>query len=319
MAGIIGLAIGAQNFLDRLWLAVGALNPAAHPRPPINREPMLRELGTRGDIIKTMHQALDREGIADQRAYATLHGTSPKEQIVGRVLAKGLGSDELGERIGLTIDGLDGRVHHLEVPATKVEDIRRGSIVAIEPPPSSPRVADDNIRQHTDANGIYRPSAHLESVKETMPRIDHARHVQSHVRRLEALRRAGIVERIDADRWTVPADLPERGLAHDRQKFGKGPRVETLTDLPLNEQVRHEGATWLDRTMIGGGRDTMPHGGFGSDVRAAWEVRKRALSDMGYAEDRGNGQFRAPWRPDRPTGARRYQPRRQGAWPPSAV
>ena len=128
----------------------------------------------------------------------------------------------------------------------------------------------------------------------TMPRIDHERHVQSHVRRLEALRRAGIVERLDADRWTIPANLPERGLAHDRQKFGKGPRVETLSDLPLDRQVRHEGATWLDRAMIGGGRETMPHTGFGGDVRTAWEARKRALAAMGYAEDRGHGQFRAP-------------------------
>jgi hypothetical protein len=76
-----------------------------------------------------------------------------------------------------------------------------------------------------------------------MPRLDHERHVQSHFRRLEALRRAGIVERLDADRWTVPADLPERGLAQDRQQFGKSPRIETLSDLPLDRQVRHEGAT----------------------------------------------------------------------------
>ncbi|MFM9829429.1 MAG: DUF3363 domain-containing protein [Sphingomonas sp.] len=48
------------------------------------------------------------------------------------------------------------------------------------------------------------------------------------------------------------------------------------------------------RTMVGGGRETMPHTGFGRDVRAAWEARKRALADMGYAEDRGHGQFRAP-------------------------
>lgn len=58
--------------------------------------------------------------------------------------------------------------------------------------------------------------------------------------------------------------------------------------------MRHEGATWLDRTMIGGGRETMPHTGFGGDVRVAWEARKRALADMGYAEDRGQGQFRSP-------------------------
>jgi len=131
-------------------------------------------------------------------------------------------------------------------------------------------------------------------VRETMPRIDHERHVQSHVRRLEALRRAGIVERIDADRWSVPVDLPERGLAYDRQRFGKGPRVDELSHLPLDRQVRHEGSTWLDRTMLDGGPETTPLTGFGGDVRTAWEARKRALADMGYVRDLGGGKFRAP-------------------------
>ncbi|WP_332461630.1 DUF3363 domain-containing protein [Escherichia coli] len=35
-------------------------------------------------------------------------------------------------------------------------------------------------------------------------------YVDAHVRRLEALRRAGIVERIDADQWRIPDDLVSR-------------------------------------------------------------------------------------------------------------
>jgi hypothetical protein len=35
--------------------------------------------------------------------------------------------------------------------------------------------------------------------------------VEAHVRRLEALRRARIVERITEGVWKVPDDLPERG------------------------------------------------------------------------------------------------------------
>jgi type IV secretory pathway VirD2 relaxase len=259
-------------------------------------EPVLRELGTRGDIIKTMHQALDREGIAGRRAYAgyMLHGTSPAERIVGRVVAKELGSDELGERIGLTIDGVDGRVHHLEVPAAKVEDIRRGSIVEVDPPPSSPRAADRNILAATDADSIYNPTAHREQVLGRLGPDDADAYVRSHVRRLEALRRAGIVERVDAEHWTVPANLIERGLAHDRQRFGTGPHIEELSHLSLGQQVRHEGATWLDRTMLDGGRGTLPHAGFGGDVRAAWEARKQSLADMGHVRDLGGGRFRAP-------------------------
>ena len=67
------LLIDRARKLERMGLAtehtpgIWTISPRA--------EPMLRELGTRGDIIKTMHQALDREGIAEQRAYAgyTLH------------------------------------------------------------------------------------------------------------------------------------------------------------------------------------------------------------------------------------------------------
>lgn len=288
------LLIDRARKLERMGLAtehtpgIWTISPRA--------EPMLRELGTRGDIIKTMHQALEREGVAQYRAATSysVHMTMPDERIVGRVLAKGLGGDELGERIGLTIDGVDGRIHHLEVPAAKAEDFRRGSIVAVEPPPDQPRIADDNILQHTDAQGIYRPSTHLEAVRETMPRIDHERHVQSHVRRLEALRRAGLVERVHADHWTIPADLPERGLAYDLQRAGPGPRVSELSHLPLDRQIGHEGATWLDRELASRDRTPLAATGFGADVTAAMQRRRQALVAMGYATPLEDGRVHAP-------------------------
>lgn len=89
-------------------------------------------------------------------------------------------------------------------------------------------------------------------------------------------------------------DLPERGHAYDRQRFGKGPRIDELSHLSLDRQVRHEGTTWLDRTMLDGGRENIPHTGFGGDVCNAWEARKKALADMGYARDLSGGKFRAP-------------------------
>ncbi len=114
--------------------------------------------------------------------------------------------------------------------------------------------------------------------------------VRGHVRRPEALRRAGIVERVQAEHWTVPADLPERSLAYDRQQFGNGPRIDELSHLPLDRQVRHEAATWLDRTMLGKS-EAMPPKGFGGDVRAARDARKQALADMGYVSDHGGGKI----------------------------
>jgi type IV secretory pathway VirD2 relaxase len=187
-------------------------------------EPTLRELGERGDIIKTMHRALEREGIADARhpSRYVLHRERLGERVVGRVLDKGLGGDEMGERVRLVIDGVDGRVHHVELDASRAEEIGRGMIVAAGPAPASPRAADHNIVDIADEQGVYRPSAHLERARAGIDRLggDPEAFVRSHVRRLEALRRAGHVERIDeftgACRRTCrnaawPMTLPARG------------------------------------------------------------------------------------------------------------
>src|SRR5258705_10095412 len=101
-------------------------------------EPALRELGERGDVIKTMHRALEHEGLAEDRhpARYVLHRENATERIVGRVLDKGLGGDEMGERVRLVIDGVDGRVHHIEMDAAWAEDVGRGMIVVAGSAPS---------------------------------------------------------------------------------------------------------------------------------------------------------------------------------------
>ena len=242
-----------------------------------------------------MHRALVREGLGARRGAADyrLHRDTSTTRIVGQVLDKRLAGDDLGDRIALTIDGTDGGVHYVEAQAAQVEDARRGSIVAVEPPPSRPRNADRNILAAADASGAYSPSRHREMVAASGV-SDPERFVQTHIRRLEALRRAGIVERLHTEHWTVPADLPERGLAHDRTRHGPGARVTELSPLSLDQQVRHEGATWLDRTMLGNGRQSMAHGGFGGDVQSAWTRRRAALADMGYVRDMGEGRYQAP-------------------------
>lgn len=258
-------------------------------------EEKLRALGERGDIIKTMHRAVERDGLADTRPVGeyALHRDKPNARIVGQVLDKQLAGDELGDRIALTIDGADGRVHYVEAASDRVEDVRRGSIVAVEPPPSSPRQADHNILAATDREGAYSPSAHREQALARIGPAEADAYVRSHVRRLEALRRAGIVERLHSEHWIVPADLPERGLAYDRKQFGSGARVNELSHLPLDKQVSHEGATWLDKTMTGQERQALGQGGFGDDVRTGWDRRRLALAGMGYATDLGDGRFRA--------------------------
>jgi type IV secretory pathway VirD2 relaxase len=261
-------------------------------------EPVLRELGERDDIIKTMHRALESEGLAENRhpSRYVLHREDATERIIGRVLDKGLGGDEMGERVRLVIDGVDGRVHHLEMDAARAEEVGRGIIVVAGSAPPGTRAADRNIMDVADHEGIYRPSEHLERARGAIDRIggDPEAFVRSHVRRLEALRRAGHVERVDADHWRVPADLRERGQAYDLARDRANIRISVLSPNSLDQQIGHEGVTWLDRELLSRQRIALAGEGFGQEVRAALERRKRALVTMGHVTDIGDGHVRAP-------------------------
>ena len=290
------LLIQRARKLERMGLAT-EVEPGRWTVSP-KAEPALRELGERGDIIKTMHRALEREGLADARSIAgyVLHREKMTEPIVGRVLDKGLGDDEMGERMRLVIDGVDGRVHHLEMAPAHAEDIQRGMIVAAGSGQAGPRASDRNILAIAGKEGIYRPARHLEQAVGTVERLggDPAAYIRSHVRRLEALRRAGHVERIDADRWRIPADLPERGQAYDLARDRRTGRISVLSPTGLEQQIGHDGVTWLDRELTSRQRTVLTDDGFGREVTAALAKRRRWLADKGYAADLGDGRVRAP-------------------------
>ncbi|QQS13834.1 MAG: relaxase/mobilization nuclease and DUF3363 domain-containing protein [Rhodospirillales bacterium] len=289
------LLIQRARKLERMGLAT-EMEPGRWTVSP-KAEPALRELGERGDIIKTMHRALDREGLAGARSIGgyVLHREKMTEPIVGRVLDKGLGGDEMAERARLVIDGVDGRVHHLEMDTARAEDIQRGMIVAAGSGQAGPRTSDRNILAIAGKEGIYRPARHLEQAVGAVERLggDPAAYVRSHVRRLEALRRAGHVERIDADQWRIPADLPERGQAYDLARDRAAGRVTVLSPSGLEQQIGHDGATWLDRELVSRQRTVLADEGFGRDVTAALTRRQRWLADKGFATDLGDGRIRA--------------------------
>jgi Protein of unknown function (DUF3363) len=202
----------------------------------------------------------------------------------------------MGECVRLVIDGVDGRVHHVELDASRAEEVGRGMIVATGSAPAGQRAADRNILDVVDTQGIYRPSLHLERARAAIDRIggDPEAFVRSHVRRLEALRRAGHVERIDVDHWRVPTDLPERGHAHDLARDGANIRVSILSSTGLDAQIGDDGVTWLDRELVSRRRVVLADEGFGQEVKTALEKRKQTLVDKGHVTDLGGGHVRAP-------------------------
>ena len=243
-------------------------------------EPLLRAMGERGDIIRRMQRALGGE----RRELATFDNSELPESITGRVIGKGL-VDPLNDRGYLIVDGIDGRAYHIGVSSrVDLGGLPVGAIVTVSSGPK-PRAADRAIVELV-RDGIYRISEHLAMAQaDARPGSDPEAFVEAHVRRLEALRRAGIVERLEEGVWRVPKDLVERGRAYDARRFG-GIQVEVRSYLPIERQMRAVGATWLDRLLVDRSDEPSPTG-FGSEVRGALAEREGFLLREGLAERRG--------------------------------
>ncbi|EMB4104945.1 relaxase/mobilization nuclease and DUF3363 domain-containing protein [Pseudomonas aeruginosa] len=272
------LLIGRLQRLQRLGLA-DETQPgtwAVHA----GAEKTLRALGERGDIIRTMQRAMSGQ----PRELAVFEPDDDGRTILGRVAAKGL-ADELRDRGYLVIDGTDGKAHFVALNSRdELANYPTGAVVEVKGSADA-RAADKNIAALAN-DGLYRADHHL-TIEQGRAKDgrDPQEVVASHVRRLEALRRTGIVERVAEGLWKVPNDLVERGRQYDAQRLGSV-AVELKSHLPIERQARVIGATWLDQQLIGGGRG-LADLGFGSDAKQAMQQRADFLEEQGLAQRRG--------------------------------
>ncbi|AKA21934.1 relaxase/mobilization nuclease and DUF3363 domain-containing protein [Pseudomonas chlororaphis] len=253
---------------------------AIHP----NVEDTLRAMGERGDIIRTMQRAMSGQPRELAVFEPGQNADGSGRTIVGRVAGKGL-ADELHDRGYLVIDGVDGKAHYVALNAgDELANYPTGAVVEVRGS-AEVRAADRNIAALA-SDGLYRTDHHLAIEQgRAKPDRDPQEVVAAHVRRLEALRRAGIVERVTDGLWKVPDDLPEQGRRYDTQRLG-GVAVELKSHLPIERQARVIGATWLDQQLIGGGKG-LGDLGFGGEAKDALQQRADFLAEQGLAERRG--------------------------------
>ena len=140
--GLRRLLLGRAAKLERLGLA-DPVGPACWTFKP-GLEQTLRQLGIRGDIIKTMHQALSAGGHEPDVSTFALHGEEPSDPVLGKLVKRGL-DDELKGSAYAIVAGVDGRTHHL-----RFNDIELTS--------DAPAGAIVEARIYDDANGRRRLS-----------------------------------------------------------------------------------------------------------------------------------------------------------------
>ncbi len=275
-----GLLIGRLQELEQLGLAK-AQAPGRWTLSP-DAEPTLRAMGERGDIIRTLQRAL---GGADRSLAVFDTADSSAERVVGRIAAKGL-ADELQDQGYLVVDGIDGRAHYVALaPGADLSAYPAGGIVEVRAASREPRPADRTIAAQVGSDRLYRPERHVaEARRDARPGDDPDAFVAAHVRRLEAMRRAGIVERQEDGAWRVPADYPDQAGRFEAERSASAV-VELKSQLPIGRQERAIGATWLDRALIEGA--ALAPTGFGAEVRSALDERRAFLVEEGLATRRG--------------------------------
>jgi type IV secretory pathway VirD2 relaxase len=235
----------------------------------------LRELGTRGDIIKQIHEVVR----GDSSRYRIVRAGEPllagfdggQEVLVGRVAGKGL-SDEMKGAFYAVLEAPNGFAYHVPLDAKTAEAVRPGDLVSFGTRPElAVRPIDRRIAEVArEAGGVFA----LDTVSEELDRARTAR-------RLRELEREGLVSARGPDRWTVPADLMER--LESRPKAEPHRQRLWLQKLPLSldETPGHRGPVWLDQV------DEAPlaRWGFGAKVRRAIDQRRDALRALGIAPD----------------------------------
>ncbi|MFT9166317.1 MAG: DUF3363 domain-containing protein [Komagataeibacter saccharivorans] len=112
------LLTGRAQTLERMGLATSA-GPGRWSLAP-GMADTLREMGARGDIIKTLHRAMterSRDRVMSSGDYV-ISGRDQSVALTGRLLERGLHNELTGEAYAV-IDATDGHVHHVRFPGVE--------------------------------------------------------------------------------------------------------------------------------------------------------------------------------------------------------
>jgi type IV secretory pathway VirD2 relaxase len=252
----------------------------------------LRDLGSRGDILQQIHDAVrgDPSRYDILRPGDALRG-SPGESVdvvTGRVAAKGL-SDELKGTFYAVIETPEGRAYHVPLDGRSAQTVAVGDLVSLATPPETPvRPVERQIAEAARARGgifALDPTG--------------GRDTDPLVRRLRDLERLRVVAADGPGRWRVPPDLLERVEQRGRETPPRHRVVIRKEPLSLERQISHRGPVWLDQVEV----PALARWGLGADVRQAVTKRQEALRRLGIE----------PGDPDRVAKLRELERRNVGA------
>ena len=261
--------VGRAMKLERLGLAE-RIAPGCWELAP-GLEPTLRDLGQRGDIIKTMHRAMTARGGDTDPGRFAMHAQPPADPVIGRLVERGL-HDELTGAAYAIVDGADGRVHHLKFGDLEwTGDAPRGAIVELrswEGDDGKTRLSlvcrsDLPLERQVGANGATWLDRQLLASEATHASSGFGAEIErSLAERAAFLEREGLAQR-QGNRLIVARNLLD--TLRTRELAGAADAISARTGLPRH--AAQEGASvsgiYRERVTLASGRSAMIDDGMG--------------------------------------------------------
>lgn len=238
-------------------------------------ESTLKDLGRRGDIIRSMGAALGDEFSPTRfREF----GTESPSKIIGRVAGFGPAGDSHEKRF-LAIDGTDGNQWRVVVDLAPGATPPIGAIVELSRASSGQRSSDRIIAAIAKrSGGIYSRDLHTAADPSASENF-----LEAHKRRLEALRRAGIVEREKDGSWRIPNSFLEQAAEYESSRASA--RIRVLSWVRLDQLSESCTLTFLDDALESRLRlEASPHR-FGREIGDVLSIRRRWLLSRGLARE----------------------------------
>ena len=266
------LMIGRLQHLEKMGLA--ALAGPGEWMVGLEAERSLRDLGMRGDIIKTMHRAFteqSRDRGIDDYVIETGEASSP---IIGRLVDKGLHDELTGEAYAV-IDGTDGRAHHVRFPGIEafehappiggIVEVRRLSRSDDRQPTLvlANRSDIDLARQVTAPGATWLDHRLVEREPMSLSMGGFGQEVRDAMAaRAEHLAEEGLARR-QGQRVILQRDLLE--TLRRRELDAVGARLSAEMGLPYTQAKpgEHVGGTYRQRLTLTSGRYAMIDDGLG--------------------------------------------------------